>query len=175
MCDVRTLQRVLHCLHALADDSQPEEVMTVISQFRFGQRQHQHHPSYMPACEFLAMTGSLPPDILQHRHEDGDTDILIIHRHYGLITLEIKSVGKNFKWIKVVQERLDTFVMEEIDKAVQQLNKAEAVLKQLVSDLAALKVTKSLVMPNITHSQLLRTLNISDSTFKQVSVPLLNR
>nr|KAG5685178.1 hypothetical protein BaRGS_000818 [Batillaria attramentaria] len=57
-----------------------------------------------------------------------------------------------------------------VEKAVKQLNKADVVLRQLVSDLAPVKVTKILMLPNLTSTQLQQALD----TNPHVEQDLLN-
>lgn len=82
----------------------------------------------------------------------GDFDLLIIHLQYGLIVGEVKSVQK-------VQGQSDAdflqTVVRRVDKAVTQLNKAEAFVKTLISDISSPPtVTKLLVLPSVTSREL---------------------
>ena len=85
----------------------------------------------------------------------GDFDIIIIHRLYGFILGEVKSVDR-VSDIKV-----------RVKKAVDQLNVSQKALNHVSSDLAPVRVMKTVILPNITSSQLLQEL--SKDKHKQLS------
>ena len=96
----------------------------------------------------------------------GDFDLLIIHLQYGLMVGEVKSVQKVPG--QSGAEFLQT-VVRRVDKAVAQLNKAEAVVKTLISDICSPPtVTKLLVLPSVTSREL-REAMATDGTVSQAS------
>lgn len=150
----QALQRVLHCLRALAKNSRPEEVMMVITQLQFGK--YLRHPSYTAACQFVPRPITMP-----QAYRLGDFDVLIIHKEHGLITLEIKSVGANFHQLNMTEQEEDGVVLKKVIDAVKQLKLARIVLSRLVSDVVDAKIACSLVMPNISRSHMQRVLDTS--------------
>lgn len=148
MREDRPLERVLQCLHALADNSQQKEVMMVVSQLQFGK--YHARPSYAAADNDLSPRDCTNQSI--HYDED-DCDVLIIHKTLGILTLEIKNVE-----IKLGQPQQQE-VMEKVQKAIQQLKNAETVLKYLILNIAEIRITKIIVLPNISASQLQQAIN----------------
>ena len=136
-----------------------KEVMMVISELDFRKYlDHQTDPISTAACALFPR----PTSLAQHYHH-GDFDVLIIHRHYGLIVGEVKSVGADLENTQDLAEA----VVKRVKKAAGQLNKAEGVLSHLVSDMAPVRVTKTLILPNITSAQLLQALGM-DAAVKEV-------
>ena len=89
-------QRVLACLEQLAET----EVMFVISQMQFGD--YLNKPAYAAAASMLPKPGD-PVLKSQNKHR-GDFDILIIHRHHGILACEIKAVGAKFSQKQLTEE-----------------------------------------------------------------------
>nr|KAG5688043.1 hypothetical protein BaRGS_003589 [Batillaria attramentaria] len=126
--------------------------MFVISQLNYAD--YLNKPSYAQAAQQLPRPVDLPP-----KHKHGDFDILIIHRNYGIIIGEIKSVGLKDGELNITQAQSDAAVAKRVGKAVKQLNKSERVIKHLVSDIApGLSVNKTIILPYVTSSQLQRVL-----------------
>nr|KAG5686189.1 hypothetical protein BaRGS_012407 [Batillaria attramentaria] len=141
--DDQAQQKLLKALKDLADARVPQEAMVILSQLKFG--------NYLNRQCFAASNARLPrPDDLGETYKDGDFDILIIHRKYGLIVGEVKSIGANKK---IIQDPSDAVAMR-LEKVIKQLYKAEAVLKHLASDLANVNVTKTVILPYV-HSSVL--------------------
>ena len=81
--------------------------------------------------------------------------MLVIHPTYGLLVGEVKSVGDTFSGSPSLTTREEAAVVKRVAKAVRQLDKEEAVLKHLVSDLQhPPRVRKTLLLPNVTRAQL---------------------
>ena len=151
-------QCVLHCLRVLAEKH--EEVMMVISQLDFRKYlDDRTDPVNAAACALLPR-----PATMARQYHRGDFDVLIIHRHYGLIVGEVKSVGADPE----NTPDLNKAVVKRVGKAVNQLNKAEDVLRHLMSDMAPVRVTKTLILPSITSDQLLQALG-TDAALTKVS------
>ena len=104
---------------------------------------------------------------LPRKTDERECDILILHRDYGLMTTEIKSVGGKQHFRESVVTDQDQVIVSKVKDAVGQLNKQCDTLNYLVSDVAV-RVSKTLVLPNITSDQLLRALN-TDPAATQVS------
>ncbi|KAK7483874.1 hypothetical protein BaRGS_00024891 [Batillaria attramentaria] len=144
--DDRSNIRALRCLKKFAD--RHPQCMVVIAQLRFED------------CMVLCDDDNLPcprkfPDPAMRR---GDFDILILHREYGLLVLEIKSVGDKFDSSSKENQK-DDEVLKKLQKAVDQLNKQQTMLRFMVSDKQPLvRVLASLVFPNVTREQLERIL-----------------
>lgn len=94
----------------------------------------------------------------QKNYHQGDFDVLLLNRQYGLITGEIKSVGDNFQSLNKPEQELDAILATIVEKAVAQMKKSKDVLEFLVSDLPDVKVITILMLPNVSSTQLLRTL-----------------
>lgn len=150
--DDEATELVLNCLRALSEEQR--EVMMVISQLEFRKYlDDETDPINAAACALLPRSDPYQSDF----------DILIIHRRYGLIVGEVKGVGAVMQNI----HDLDSLVVIRVEKAVEQLNKAEAVLNQLVP--THVNVTKTLFLPNITSGQLTQAVN-TNSQLNQVRI-----
>ncbi|XP_070203630.1 uncharacterized protein [Littorina saxatilis] len=118
-------QHVLHNLQQLGDSG--NEVMFVVSELNF--KDYLNKPFYAKHTGKLPKPANLPKE-LRHHGKQGDFDILVIHRQYGIMIGEIKSVGKT------EASQADTVVVKVIDKAVKQLDKCEVNARHMVSDIA---------------------------------------
>ncbi|KAL8617904.1 hypothetical protein ACOMHN_026481 [Nucella lapillus] len=145
------------CLRALAD--LPEQVMMVVSSLSFKKYLSNHtNPLDTAAISQLpsVQSQSVPPQVA-----DGECDIVIIHRVYGLIIGEIKSVGGNDFFRQQSHEDQIQILSKQIRKAAQQLNNQETALRHLVSDLPPVRITKTLLLPNIASGLLQSALSAS--------------
>ncbi|KAK7106609.1 hypothetical protein V1264_017842 [Littorina saxatilis] len=153
-------QHVLHNLQQLGDSG--NEVMFVVSELNF--KDYLNKPFYAKHTGKLPKPASLPKE-LRHHGKQGDFDILVIHRQYGIMIGEIKSVGKT------EASRADTEVVKVIGKAVKQLDKCEVHARHMVSDIApGLTVRKTLFLPFVSHTQLRRILNDKNNSKLQQAV-----
>nr|KAG5694820.1 hypothetical protein BaRGS_019197 [Batillaria attramentaria] len=120
------------------------DVMMVVSQLKFGK--YLREPAYAAAAAHLPNPITCDKSKVSQvdlmfvsSYKQGEFDILMIHRHHGILVGEVKSIGLN-------PENMDTpakeakAIVNRIDKAVDQLNKARKVLEHLVSDVAKLQV-----------------------------------
>lgn len=147
--DDQALQRVLNCLQELSEAN--KEVMFVLSQLDFGNYLNQ--PCYAAAASLLPR----PIDLKSKKKHQGDFDILLVHRHYGILAGEIKSIGNRLSSLN--QQQQDQKVLDKVRQAIRQLQKAGDVLQHVVSDLQYQPVIKKVLMlPNVTMSQLQRLL-----------------
>ncbi|KAK7106045.1 hypothetical protein V1264_017348 [Littorina saxatilis] len=161
-------QRILHCLKkfcergsAFAPGDNAEKVMFVLSQLQF--TSYLAEPCFASAAKKLRR----PQDLKKENKERGDFDILIIHRRYGLMAAEIKSVGTRFTGKPASQQSDDKTLVKRLKRIINQLDKSEDVLKHVTEDMQNKpRVTKTLMLPNITTSQLQRVLK-NNSAIKQ--------
>ena len=141
---------VLDILHELSEAQR--EVMFVISQLHFGD--YLNNPVYSAAAATLPRPIDLKP---QNKHR-GDFDVLVIHRHYGILIGEVKAIGDGWP-SSLPQQQRDKQVKKKVELAIGQLRKSDKVLRHLVSDLqTAPRVQTTLMLPNISTAQLQRVL-----------------
>ncbi|KAK7106665.1 hypothetical protein V1264_017893 [Littorina saxatilis] len=153
-------QHVLHNLQQLGDSG--KEVMFVVSELNF--KDYLNKPFYAKHTGKLPKPATLPKE-LRHHGKQGDFDILVIHRQYGILIGEIKSVGKT------EASRADTEVVKVIAKAVKQLDKCEVHARHMVSDIApGLTVRKTLFLPYVSQAQLQRILDDEKNSKSQQAV-----
>nr|KAG5692918.1 hypothetical protein BaRGS_031422 [Batillaria attramentaria] len=102
------------------------------------------------------LPGDLPPT-----QREGDFDVIVIHRKYGVLLGEIKSVGIHDN------NPTDKAVADKVTKAVKQLDKCEQVVNHVMSDVApGVSVRKTLILPYISRTQLQHVLD-GDSQLAQ--------
>nr|KAG5694404.1 hypothetical protein BaRGS_017437 [Batillaria attramentaria] len=148
--DDHAMQQVLQSIRQVAERRQ--EVMMVLSQLQFRKYlDNQVDPITAAATRLLPRPATLGI-------RDGDLDILLVSRQYGLIVGEVKSVGHKPKYTT------DQATVKTVQKAVKQLKKADVTLRQLVSDLAPINVTRILMLPNITSQRLMTALSTDPQT-----------
>ena len=100
----------------------------------------------------------------------GDFDVLIIHRLYGFITVEVKALGADMGHIPNLNET----VAQKMKDAVIELNDAEDFLNAVMSDIGRVKVTKTIVLPFITSEQLTEALETDRDLKKVRNFPLIS-
>jgi hypothetical protein len=154
--------------------SQHPRGMFVLSQLNFGS--YLSEPSY--AAAVAASRLPLPCDrhlVAENKHR-GDFDILGILHGYGLFLAEIKSVGNCFhksgpdQRPMLTQPQQDAAVNKKIRTAIKQLDKADQVLRHLVSDVSpVIRVTKTIIFPNMCRTQLQRVI-LADEALLQVFI-----
>ncbi|XP_025113674.1 uncharacterized protein LOC112575832 [Pomacea canaliculata] len=146
--DDEAFQRVFLYLQKKSEEN--NEVLVVLSQFRFGQ--YLSEPCYAAATAQLPMAKNLPNS--SSRDRQGEFDMLVIHRLYGFVVCEVKALGKNLKESKMTDLELQDNIRKKLRDAVSQLDKAEAMLSHLVSDIApGLRITKTIAVPNLKTCQ----------------------
>ena len=154
--DDKAHQSVLACLEQLAET----EVMFVISQMQFGD--YMNEPAYAAAASMLPKPGDRVLKS-QNKHR-GDFDILIIHKHHGILACEIKAVGRVFSQKQLTEEEENDILVKKLDTAIRQLQKASVVLHHLVSkDETRPKIRTTLILPNTRKTQLHRLLNLTNN------------
>ncbi|XP_070196571.1 uncharacterized protein [Littorina saxatilis] len=128
------------------------EVMFILSQLNFAD--YFNKPTYAAAAKRIPRLANLPKS-----HRQGDFDVMVFHRHHGILLGELKSVGKNHAELHKTQADSDADVAKRVEKAAKQLDKSETVIKHLVKDIASgLTVKKSIFLPYVRSAQLQRVL-----------------
>ncbi|XP_025112758.1 uncharacterized protein LOC112575254 [Pomacea canaliculata] len=156
------MQRVLFSLQKLSEKT--KEVLVGISQLQFGQ--YLGEPCYAAAAKHLPRPDTLPSPLSRKRKE-GDFDVLLIHRQYGLVICEVKAFGDNLKDLSMKQQDIDKNIRKKLKDAITQLDKAEAMLSHLVSDIApGLRISKTIAVPNLTAHQVQQAVS-GDFNFAQ--------
>ncbi|KAK7096075.1 uncharacterized protein [Littorina saxatilis] len=126
---------VLKCIQQLSQN----QVMVVVSQL-----------------EFRNILKSLTK---KAKNKDGDFDTLIIHRRYGVLACEIKSVGINFDTIQKSEKDKKTIIEQKVNQAVTQLEKSRGELQRKVSHHPnPPKIRTTLMVPHIPRDQLRQVL-----------------
>nr|KAG5688058.1 hypothetical protein BaRGS_017812 [Batillaria attramentaria] len=120
-------QHVLHCLQELGH--RQKEVMFVLSQLSYDN--YLNKPSYAAAVKLLNRSLDLDTE-----YRRGDFDVIVVHRHYGILAGEIKTVGKQQPLYTTSQEKADADIAKRVEGAVKQLEKSEKVVKHIVEDFA---------------------------------------
>ncbi|XP_025112901.1 uncharacterized protein LOC112575337 isoform X2 [Pomacea canaliculata] len=148
--DDAAMHRMFVCLQKMFEEN--SDVMVGLTQLQFGQ--YLGEPCYAAAATHLPRPSNLPPS-LPNNWKQGDFDVLLIHRQHGLVVCEVKAVGDNIQSVNMSQQDVDNNIRQKLSNAVSQLDKAEAMLSHLVSDIApGLPVTKVIAFPNLTARQL---------------------
>lgn len=157
--DDDAMQRVFVCLQALADHNGDTQV--ALTQLMFGNYLGQE--SYAAAAELFPRPCDHPVPYSMRR---GDFDVLIIHKLYGLIVCEVKA----FNITHINQQDVDGRIREKLRQVISQLNKAQAVLSHVVSDIApGLRITKTMIFPNLASCEVQRSI-AGDTHLKEVIV-----
>ena len=116
-------QFVLKNLQELGETGQ---VMFILSQFHYG--------SYLNKPSYAAAAAQLPrPITMDPVYREGDFDVLVIHRRYGILIGEVKTVGMNQAYLNQSPAQADSMLAKRVKQAVKQLVKSETVLRHLVS------------------------------------------
>lgn len=159
MTDDEALRNVLYTLEKLSKRQQ--EVFMCLSRFPFGS--YLGEPLFAPAVAHLPLPCNLSTKY-PWSWRQGDFDVLLIHRHYGFVICEVKSVELNAETSNRQQ------VTTKLKAAVDQLNKAEAMLSHLMSDVAPeVRITKTIACPNLTSSDI-QSIISEDHLLREVSI-----
>ncbi|XP_025111724.1 uncharacterized protein LOC112574710 [Pomacea canaliculata] len=144
--DDAAIQRLLFCLQRMFD--QNVEVVVGLSQLKFSQ--YLGEPCYAAAAAQLPIPANLPPALPRSWKHGDFGDLLLIHRHYGLLACQVLSFGDNIQALNMSQQDIDNNIRKKLRDAVSQLDKAEAMLSHLVSDIApGLRITKTIAVANL--------------------------
>ncbi|XP_025103269.1 uncharacterized protein LOC112569638 [Pomacea canaliculata] len=127
------------------------EVLVGISRLKFGL--HLNEVSLAATATQLLLPTRLP-DLLPRNSKQGDTDVLLISRYYGVVVCEVKAIGDNKQGQRISEGEMDTEIRKKLQEAALQLDEDEAMLSDLVSDIVpGLPIIKTIVFPNITARQ----------------------
>nr|KAG5688811.1 hypothetical protein BaRGS_017043 [Batillaria attramentaria] len=150
-------QHVLYCLQTLGE--QRQEAMFVMSSLKFTDYLNKLDATH--AAQF-PLPGDLPAT-----QREGDFDVIVIHRKYGVLLGEIKSVGIHDN------KPTDKAVADKVSKAVKQLDKCERVVNHVMSDVApGVSVRKTLILPYISRTQLQHVLDGDSQLAQQLDMTL---
>ena len=134
--------------------------MFVISQLQF--KDYLNKPADAAAAAAM-LPKPRDPELKSQNKDRGDFDILISHRHYGILACEIKAVGWRFLAQQMTEEE-EAILAKKVNIAIEQMQKANDVLLHLVSkDKTQPKIRTTLMLPNITRTQLHRVLNLTNN------------
>jgi hypothetical protein len=142
--------------------------MLILSQLSFGD--FQNEPAYAATVKQLRQSGlPLPADLVTviTKYSDGEADIMLFHRYYGILVGAIMKVGR---WHSADNTQPpDSSVKDKVTKAVTQLKSSVHVIRYVISDMAPeLSVRATLFMPYVASVQLTRVL-AADPALLQVS------
>ncbi|XP_025078789.1 uncharacterized protein LOC112554930 [Pomacea canaliculata] len=147
--DDAAMQRIFLCLQKMSQ--QNSEVFVAMSQLQFGE--YLGEPCYAAAAAQVPLATSLSPPRPKN-WDKGDFDVLLIDRKYGFVVCEVKAVGDNVQELGLSQQDMEKNIRKKLKQAIVQLDKAEAMLSHLVSDIApGLRITKTIAVPNLTAHQ----------------------
>nr|KAG5685194.1 hypothetical protein BaRGS_030342 [Batillaria attramentaria] len=122
-----------------------------------------HFTAYLKKLDATHAAQFPLPGDLPATQREGDFDVIVIHRKYGVLLGEIKSVGIHGN------NPTDKAVAHKVSKAVEQLEKCEKVVNHVMSDVApGVSVRKTLILPYISRTQLQHVLD-GDSQLAQLS------
>ena len=122
------------------------EPMFILSQFSFDD--YLKRSARLPGGEELPRSSDLE---ISYRRGDFD-----VHRHYGILVGELKSVGWYEAAVSRSQAEGDADVARRLEKAVVQLEKSERVMRHLLNDVVqTLTVRKTLILPYVSRARLL--------------------
>ncbi|KAL8614938.1 hypothetical protein ACOMHN_049089 [Nucella lapillus] len=156
------------CLQALS--GMQNEVMFIISSLRF--QKYLHNPANPLHAAAIAQLPSIDDPSIPQNIRNGECDLIIIHRTYGLLIGEIKSVGVNDFFRKQTPDEQTQTIIEQIQKAVKQLENQRTALSHLVRDLHPIRISVTLLLPNVSSSQLQSALSASPSLLQGTVISL---
>ncbi|XP_025101667.1 uncharacterized protein LOC112568554 [Pomacea canaliculata] len=165
--DDAAVEWVIKRLQKISEEN--KEVLVGLSQLKF--EQCLGEPRYSAVAAQLPVADSLPSSFPKS-WKQGDFDVLLIHRHYGFVVCEVKAFGDNIQELNIPQQAIENNIRKKLKQAVSQLDKAEAMLSHLMSDIApGLRITKTIAFPNLTARQLQQAIS-GDTTLSQVGIYL---
>lgn len=145
--DDEAFQRVVFSLKTFSKFH--KEVFMCLSQLPFGA--YLGNPDFFPATAHLPLPSNLP-ETWPISWRQGDFDMLLIHKQYGFVVCEVKAMVYN---IDIPKEERSKQITNKLNDAKKQLDKAEAMLSHLVSDVAPdMRITKTIVCPNLTSLEI---------------------
>ncbi|XP_025113626.1 uncharacterized protein LOC112575812 [Pomacea canaliculata] len=147
----RAMQHVLYCLRHMAEQQQQ---MFVLTQFRY--ENYLSNPGNDNAKHRLPVPSGL-------KGADKRTkcfDLLIFHRNLGVMVAVVKPVVGEVTESPEDQQKLTSLVVTEVSDAIQQLKKADLMLKHLMSDREKLPTIRgTIILPNLAKPLLQRAID----------------
>lgn len=155
-------QHVLFSLQCLGE--QLREVMVILSQLRFAD--YLCRPCYAATASHVFPR----PADLGKEYRSGEFDLLLIHRRYGILIGEIKSVGVQQPGFRQTQAQRHADVVKRVQQCVKQLDRSEVVVRHLVKDIIGLQLTvrKTMFLPYVSRNHLRAVLTLEADLSKQV-------
>ena len=109
------------------------------------------------------------PRDMERELQRGRFDILVINKNFGFVICEIKTVGDLLSSSFVSRADEQNVIRKKMRRALVQLDKEEAVLRHLVSDLGVTQpIRKVLILPNLKRAALREVLK-QDVELQRVS------
>ena len=123
-----------------------------------------YSPNILAKPAWARATSHLPPSL--RPRDEGDFDLLLLHRTRGVMVGEVKAVGG---WHLSQGIAIPPAVLaNKVDQAIRQLDKNAMVVQTLLRDVApGLAVRKALFLPNVDRATLLQVL-ANDPALAQV-------
>lgn len=163
--DESARQQMMICIQNLLEKN--GEVCFVLTQFKFGQYLGQ--PCYAAAAAQIPLPKDLA-SLEKKNWKEGDFDILLICRYFDLVICEVKTFGDKVKPLNMSHQDINDNIKKNLQEAVEQLDKTEAVLSHLVRNLApGLRVHKVIGLPHLTAQQVQQAL-VGDQHLSQVKI-----
>jgi hypothetical protein len=162
------MNHVICNLQAMGEELLDDGGMLILSQLSFGD--FLSESAYAAAVKQLQQRSlPLPSDLdtVLTKYSDGEADLILFHRYYGILIGELKPLGR---WHSANNTQPpDSSVKDKVTKAVTKLNKSVHVICYVIGDVApGLLVRATLFLPYITIAQLTRVL-AADPALLQVS------
>ncbi|XP_025113296.1 uncharacterized protein LOC112575565 isoform X2 [Pomacea canaliculata] len=143
----RAMQHVLHCLHHMAD--QRQDKMFVLTQFNYDDYLNN------PGTDYQQHRLPVPSSVI---HKDDDVacvDFVIVHRQHGVLVGVVKAVSDKVEDSDDGQQDEGGCIVTAVTEAVQQLQKANRVIRHVMSDQRQCHTVRhTLILPNLTHASL---------------------
>ncbi|KAL8577983.1 hypothetical protein ACOMHN_048759 [Nucella lapillus] len=135
-------QHALHCFQFLSQT----HIMFVLSQIEFRNYLKHTDPHISKVWN---------PHSKDQARNNGDFDVAVILRHFGVFAMEIKSVGYNFDNNDEWSDKQKKAVHRKVREAIGQMSKQKDELCRYLSDLEPpSRVTMSLALPYVPRAQL---------------------
>ncbi|KAL8588541.1 hypothetical protein ACOMHN_058440 [Nucella lapillus] len=127
--------------------------------------QHSHSPSANSqsphATASIQRKGKqpLPPTPVDWGGQDGEIDILLLHRTAGVVMMEVKAVGHASNTWTPSEEELQHAVKRRVKRAQQQLLTGRDTLHYVMPDLQFPNVTLVVALPYVTRKLLMKAVS----------------
>ncbi|KAK7100621.1 hypothetical protein V1264_023541 [Littorina saxatilis] len=113
------------------------------------------------------------PGDLASQYRRGEIDVMIFHKSYGIIIIDVKAVGDTFDEMSVNEsEKLD-LIIKVLEKVLALIRKEREVILHLVSDIpCTIPVSAMLVLPNLSRSLLKDALDLQPVLREELATAL---